>query len=155
VSDVDTSQPVVVNGVAAPSFTTRNAVTTLELRDGQSFAMAGLLQAINRKTQQQIPWLGQIPVLGTLFRSSNYQKQESDLVIIVTPKLVHPAAPDAPLATPLDATRPSNDVEFFLLGMQEVNKDMLRRFENGDGIIGPYGHIVDLPAGASNVHTKN
>jgi pilus assembly protein CpaC len=155
VSDIDTTQPVVVNGVAAPSFTTRNAVTTLELRDGQSFAMAGLLQAINRRTQQQVPWLGQVPVLGALFRSSNYQKQESDLVIIVTPKLVHPAAPDAPLTSPLDAAEPSNDVEFFLLGMQEVNKDLLRRFENGGDIIGPYGHIIDLPAGDPHVHKKN
>ncbi|HEX9906300.1 MAG TPA: type II and III secretion system protein family protein, partial [Propylenella sp.] len=154
VSEVSSATPVLIGGVLAPSFTTRNAVTTLELRDGQSFAMAGLLQTSNRKSQQQIPWLGQIPVLGALFRSSDYQKQETDLVIIVTPSLVRPAAPDEPLATPLDSARPSNDVEFFLLGMQEVNDDMLRRFAKGEGIYGPYGHIIDLPAGAYDAPKK-
>ena len=154
VSEVSSATPVLIGGVLAPSFTTRNAVTTLELRDGQSFAMAGLLQTSNRKSQQQIPWLGQIPVLGALFRSSDYQKQETDLVIIVTPSLVRPAAPDEPLATPLDSARPSNDVEFFLLGMQEVNEDMLRRFAKGEGIYGPYGHIIDLPAGAYDAPKK-
>jgi pilus assembly protein CpaC len=154
VSEVSAAAPVVVGGVVAPSFSTRNAVTTLELRDGQSFAMAGLLQAVSRKQQEQIPWLGQVPILGALFRSSDFQKEETDLVIIVTPTLVRPAAPDEPLASPLDAARPSNDVEFFLLGIQEVDDEMLRGFAKGEGVYGPYGHTIELTPGAYDATTK-
>jgi pilus assembly protein CpaC len=154
VSEVDPTTTLRLQDIEIPAFTTRNAVTTLELRDGQSFAMAGLLQTVHTKNQRQLPWLGQVPVLGALFRSSNFQKQETDLVIIVTPALVRPASPDEPLATPLDAARPSNDAEFFLLGMQEVDEDMLRRFAEGAGIYGPYGHIIELPEGAYVVQTK-
>lgn len=154
VSEIDPTVTIRSNAVDIPAFTTRNAVTTLELRDNQSFAMAGLLQTTHTKNQRQLPWLGQIPILGALFRSSDFQKQETDLVIIVTPSLVRPASPGEPLATPLDAARPSNDPEFFLLGMQEVDDKMLLRFQQGAGIYGPYGHIIDLPAGALNATAK-
>jgi pilus assembly protein CpaC len=150
VSEIDRS--VNVNG--NPGFTSRKATTTVELRDGQSFAIAGLLQTVNSSDVQQMPWLGQVPVLGTLFRSTSFQKQESDLVIVVTPRLVRPAGPDENLATPLDKTRPGNDVEVFLLGMLEVDKKMLRDFKEGNGIIGPYGHIIDLDFGGANAIAK-
>ncbi len=140
VSDVDFSNTV--NG--QPSFITRKADTTVSLRDGQSFAIAGLLQANNDRNIEQLPWLGNIPILGTLFRSTSFQKRETDLVILVTPKLVKPATPDQPLVSPLDTTRSSNDVELFLLGMLEVDKDLLRYFREGEGVVGPYGHIIDL-----------
>ena len=143
VSDIDPS--ITVNG--QPAFTSRKADTTVTLRDGQSFAIAGLLDANNARSVEQVPWLGQVPVIGTLFRSTSFQKQETDLVILVTPHLVRPAAPDTPLRSPLDATRPSNDVELFLLGMLEVDKDLLRNFREGNGIVGPYGHILDLEFG--------
>lgn len=140
VSDIDTS--VSVNG--QPAFISRKADTTVTLRDGQSFAIAGLLQTDNERNVKQVPWLGQIPILGTLFRSSAFQKQETDLVILVTPRLVHPASPDQPLVSPLDGRRSSNDVELFLLGMLEVDRDMIKQFEKGEGILGPYGHLIDL-----------
>jgi pilus assembly protein CpaC len=75
-------------------------------------------------------------------------------VIIVTPRLVRPAKPGQPLRTPLDATKPSNDLEFFLLGMLEVDSDMQRRFAEGTGVIGPYGHIVELQPEKRNVSKK-
>jgi pilus assembly protein CpaC len=150
VSDVNTA--LTVNGV--PSLTTRKATTTVELHDGQSFAIAGLLQAVNEKTQDQLPWLGQVPVLGALFRSSSFQKRQTDLVVVVTPHIVRPARPGEPLKTPLDNTRPSNDTEFFLLGLLEVTPQLLSDFANGKGVVGPYGHIVDLPGDTTNVVTK-
>ena len=140
VSDIDTS--VAVNG--QPAFISRKADTTVTLRDGQSFAIAGLLQVDNERNIKQVPWIGQVPILGTLFRSSAFNKQETDLVILVTPRLVKPGTPNTPLASPLDDSRSSNDVELFLLGMLEVNKDMIRSFQKGEGIIGPYGHMIDL-----------
>ena len=127
-----------------PSFVTRKAESVIELRDGQSFAMAGLLKVDDARNIEQVPWLGQVPILGALFRSTSFQKKESDLVIVVTPRLVRPAEPGEKLATPLDQTVPSNDYELFALGMLEVDKNMIRKFRNGEGIIGPYGHIIDL-----------
>lgn len=140
VSDIDTS--VTVNG--QPAFISRKADTTVTLRDGQSFAIAGLLQVDNERNVQQVPWIGQVPVLGALFRSTAFQKRETDLVILVTPRLVRPSSPNEPLVTPLDTTRSSNDVELFLLGMLEVNRPMIRSFVDGTGIVGPYGHMIDL-----------
>ncbi|MGC9370866.1 MAG: type II and III secretion system protein family protein [Paracoccaceae bacterium] len=140
VSDIDTS--LTVNG--QPAFISRKAETTVSLRDGQSFAIAGLLQASNERNVEQVPWLGQVPVLGALFRSTAFQKRETDLVILVTPHLVRPAAPDEPLRSPLDDARSSDDIELFLLGMLEVDRQLLRRFAEGDGVIGPYGHMIDL-----------
>lgn len=140
VSDVDFTNTV--NG--SPTFLTRKAETTVSLRDGQSFAIAGLLQSNNERNIRQVPWLGQIPVLGALFRSADFQKRETDLVIVVTPRLVQPGTPDTPLASPMDGTRSSNDVELFMLGMLEVNRAMIRSFRNGEGIVGPYGHMIDL-----------
>lgn len=140
VSELD--RTLQVNGF--PAFTSRKAEAVMELRSGQSFAMAGLLQVVNQREIEQLPWLGNLPVLGALFRSTSYQKQETDLVIVVTPRLVRPAAPDEQLFSPLDQTRPSNDPELFLLGLMEVDKDMIRRFKSGTGVVGPYGHRLDL-----------
>ncbi|MEX0346097.1 MAG: type II and III secretion system protein family protein [Rhizobiaceae bacterium] len=140
VSEID--RTVNVNG--NPGFISRKVESVVELRDGQSFAMAGLLQTINARDIQQLPWIGQLPVLGPLFRSTSFQKRESDLVIVVTPRLVRPAAPSEKLYSPLDQTRPSDDVELFALGLLEVDKDMLRAFRDGEGIIGDYGHRIDL-----------
>ncbi|WP_349437704.1 type II and III secretion system protein family protein [Pararhizobium sp. A13] len=145
VSELDTS--VSVNG--NPGFISRAAKTTVALRDGQSFAMAGLLQSINSKDIQQLPGLGKLPILGALFRSTSFAKKESDLVIVVTPHIVRPSAPGEDLYSPLDQTRSSNDVELFALGMLEVDKDMLRRFRNGEGVKGPYGHRLDLDVGGT------
>lgn len=154
VSQVDESVRINTGLVSIPSFITRRASTSIEVRDGQSFAMAGLLQSIHSKNQEQLPWLGQLPVIGALFRSSSFQEQETDLVIIVTPRLVKPGKPGQPLRTPLDGAKPSNDLEFFLMGSLEVDNDMQKRFAEGEGVIGPYGHIVELKPGKRNAAKK-
>jgi pilus assembly protein CpaC len=121
VSELDPTASLQVNNIAVPGLMVRRTQTTLELRDGQSFAIAGLLYTNHYKNQAQLPWIGEVPVLGTLFRSAAFQRKETDLVIIVTPRLVKPARPGQHLATPLDRRLPSNDVEFFVGGRLEVD----------------------------------
>ncbi|MBB6409005.1 type II and III secretion system protein family protein [Mesorhizobium sangaii] len=137
-----------------PIFTNRKLATVVELRDGQSFAVGGLLSSKTTKLQNQVPWLGQVPVIGTLFRNSSNQKEETELVVIVTPHLVRPVKPSEQLATPFDKTRPANDPEFFVLGQLEVNKDMIRKYETGDGVTGPYGHMLDFKSKDKMIYVK-
>ncbi len=120
VSEIDNTSAVTVNGVSVPGLSVRRASTTVELRDGQSFAIAGLLQGSHISNKEAVPWVDDVPVLGTLFRSASFQKNETDLVIIVTPHLVKPRVPGEKIATPLDNTLPANDPEFFLTGKEEV-----------------------------------
>ncbi|WP_192360105.1 type II and III secretion system protein family protein [Mesorhizobium mediterraneum] len=137
-----------------PIFTNRKLSTVVELRDGQSFAVGGLLSSKNTKIQQQVPWLGQVPIVGTLFRNSSNQKEETELVVIVTPRIVRPVKPGEQLATPFDKTRPANDPELFLLGQLEVTKDMVRKYELGEGVVGPYGHMLDLKSKDKMLYVK-
>ncbi len=126
-----------------PIFNTRTLEATVELRDGQSFSVAGLLQSGTTFSQDQLPWLGDVPILGSLFRSSGFQKNDTELVVIVTPRLVRPGKPGERVASPLDATQPADDLQFFLLGQLEVTPKMIRDFKTGAGIVGPYGYIMD------------
>lgn len=142
VSELDFSNAVMIQGTTVPALTRRDARTTVELRDGQSFAIAGLLQTRNRQDVSQLPWIGSVPVLGTLFGSKSYQQEETDLVIIVTPRLVAPAAPGQQLASPLDSRLPANDVDFFLNGQMEVRKRYNDYVNSGGDVKGPYGHII-------------
>ena len=142
VSELDFQNAVQIAGTVIPALTRRDARTTVELRDGQSFAIAGLLQTRNRQDVSQVPWIGSVPVLGALFRSSSYQQQETDLVIIVTPRLVAPAVPGQQLASPLDSRLPANDVDFFLNGQMEVRKRYNDYVNSGGEVKGPYGHII-------------
>ncbi|MCV3240681.1 type II and III secretion system protein family protein [Mesorhizobium sp. ZC-5] len=137
-----------------PIFSNRKLSTVVELRDGQSFALAGLISSKNTKLQNQVPWLGQVPVVGALFRNSSTQKEDTELVVIVTPRLVRPAGPGEPPATPMDKTRPANDPELFLLGQLEVTKDMVRRYELGEGVVGPYGHMLDVAPKDKMIYVK-
>ena len=150
VSELDFTNAVQIAGTIIPALTRRDARTTVELRDGQSFAIAGLLQTRNRQDVSQVPWIGSVPVLGTLFRSSSYQQQETDLVIIVTPRLVAPAVPGQQLASPLDSRLPANDVDFFLNGQMEVRKRYDDYVNSGGEVKGPYGHIIAPDARLSN-----
>ncbi|MGX1108558.1 type II and III secretion system protein family protein [Bradyrhizobium elkanii] len=142
VSELDFTNAVTILGTTIPALSSRNARTTVELRDGQSFAIAGLLQTRNAQDVQQLPWIGSVPVLGALFRSASYQQKETDLVVIVTPRLVAPAAPGQQLASPLDSRLPANDVDFFLNGQMEVKKRYNDYVNSGGDIKGPYGHII-------------
>lgn len=137
-----------------PIFTNRKLQTVVELRDGQSFAVGGLLSSKTTKLQNQVPWLGQVPVIGALFRNSSNQKEETELVVIVTPHIVRPVKPGEQLATPFDKTRPANDPEFFILGQLEVNKDMIRKYELGEGVTGPYGHMLDVKSKDKMLYVK-
>lgn len=150
VSDIDPTNSVTVNNVRIPGLAVRRANTTVELKDGQSLAIAGLLQHNHSKAQAQLPWIGSVPVLGALFRSAEYQKSESDLVIIVTPRLVKPKKPGEKLETPLDGPVASNDVDFFVNGRQEITEaDARRRAPK------LYGHIIETgPEGVSRVSAK-
>jgi pilus assembly protein CpaC len=130
-----------------PIFTARNLDATVELRDGQSFSVAGLLQNETKLNQNQLPWAGNVPVLGALFKSSSYQKNETELVVIVTPRLVQPDTPGQAVASPLDNTLPANDLDFFVHGRLEVTPKMVRDFQSGTGVTGPYGYIINLGPG--------
>jgi pilus assembly protein CpaC len=142
VSELDFTQAVQTSGFLIPSITKREARTTIELRDGQSFAIAGLLQARNHRDISQLPWIGSVPVLGALFRSAAYQQLETDLVVIVTPHLVAPSVPGQRLASPLDNYLPTNDVDFFLMGDMEQKKKFRDYINSGGDIQGPYGHMI-------------
>ena len=152
VSQIDPTTSVTVGSITVPSLIVRRANTTVELRDGQSFAIAGLLQESNTADQKQLPWLADVPVLGALARSAAFQKKETDLVIIVTPRIVRPARPGDVLRTPLDGSRPANDAEFFLLGQSEITVPMDRRIKGrSDGSAPPIGHILDVAKGERHV----
>jgi len=141
VSELDFTNAVLVSGFQIPALTKREARTTIELRDGQSFAIAGLLQTEGLRNISQTPWIGSVPVLGALFRSTAYQQHETDLVVIVTPHLVEPAAPGQRLATPFDQNLSSNDIDTFLLGQTEVRRPRARSVAATDAP-GPSGYIM-------------
>ena len=96
------------------SLTTRRAETTVELGSGQSFAIAGLLQNNTTHDISKFPGLGDIPVLGALFKSDRFQRAESELVIIVTPYIVR--AVSGQLAAPTDGFAPTHDIERLFIG---------------------------------------
>jgi pilus assembly protein CpaC len=90
VSQLDVANSVRVNGVTVPGLVTRKADTTVELKNGDSLAMGGLFQHNYDNSLRQVPLLGDLPVLGTLFRSARWKRAETELVIIVTPRLIQP-----------------------------------------------------------------
>ncbi len=115
VSSIDPSASIVVNGLRIPGLQTRRAKTTLELRDGESFALAGLIRKDFQDTVRQIPLLGSLPIIGALFRSTGFQHEETELVIIVTPHLVRPVRAGA-MKLPTDRVTPPNQADLLLLG---------------------------------------
>ena len=115
VSAIDVSAGVTVNNIRVPGLQTRRARTTVELRDGESFALAGLIRRDFSDTVRQFPILGSIPIIGTLFRSTSFQKDDTELVIIVTPRLVRPVRA-AQMKVPTDRARAPDEVDLFLLG---------------------------------------
>ncbi len=150
VSQLDFSRPVTIGGISVPPLIVRRASTTVELRDGQSFVIGGLLQSTGKNAISQLPWLGDVPVLGALFRSASYQKEETDLAIIVTPRLVRPARPGDVIKTPLDTSPAVNDVDLFLMGKTEITPATAKRVAG----IPPRdftGHMLDLPKGGADV----
>lgn len=157
VSSIDTTHTVsVANGISVPALIVRRASTTVELRDGQSFVLGGLLQSDNKNQIEQLPWVGSIPVLGALFSSKSYQKNETDLAIIVTPHLVRPARPGDVIKSPADDTLPPNDPDFFLMGKTEVTRQQAGALTPSTARLASFGempftgHILDMPKGVSD-----
>jgi pilus assembly protein CpaC len=112
------SVPLAGGTLTIPALTVRRAETTIELGSGQSFAIAGLLERTSSNTTNALPFLGEIPVLGPLFKSNDFQQGETELVIIVTPYLVKPAISASALQLPTDDFRPATDLDRILLGRQ-------------------------------------
>jgi pilus assembly protein CpaC len=108
VSQLDDANGVTLAGTRVPALTTRRAETTVELGSGQSFMIAGLLQSNSNNSLSKAPVLGDLPILGMLFRSTKFQRSETELVVIVTPYLVRPVS--GQLATPIDGYRVPNDI---------------------------------------------
>ncbi len=146
VSSLDAANGVSSNGFNISALRTRRTSTTVEMRDGESFAIAGLLQDDFTDLNGQVPWLGDIPVLGALFRSADYSRNQSELVIIITPHLVTPTRGEA-LALPTDRVRPPTEKDLFLFG--RVTGDS-RRPKKGaaaevakQDFTGSYGYVMD------------
>ncbi|MCB1335852.1 MAG: general secretion pathway protein, partial [Roseivivax sp.] len=146
VSSIDTSNGIDLDNLRIDAFRKRETATTVELRDGESFAVAGLLQDDFRDNSGQIPWLGDIPVLGALFRSADYARQQSELVIIVTPHLVTPTRGEV-LALPTDRVTPPSEKDLFLFGRVVDKQRAPRGGAAGEvaqqDFTGSYGYVMD------------
>jgi len=120
VSELSNEGAVKLNDFIVPALTTRRAETTVELGSGQSFMIAGLLRNSNTNDISKAPFLGDLPILGALFRSTSYRRSETELVIIVTPYLVRPVSNQ--LATPIDGYRAPTDVQRAIEGQTFVGQ---------------------------------
>jgi pilus assembly protein CpaC len=147
VSEISNANAVSIQGFSVPSLTTRRADTTIDIASGQSFAIAGLLQNDINQTVAKFPWLGDVPVLGALFRSHSFQRNETELVIIVTPYLVRPVATANRLLAPTDGYTPPSDLEFYATGTEYKAQTLKRGAapvgRSGTGLIGPVGFDLD------------
>ncbi len=145
VSSIDPDNGFNLESIRIDAFRRREASTTVELRDGESFAIAGLLQDDFRDLNGQVPWLGDIPILGALFRSAEYSREQSELVIIVTPHLVTPTRGEA-LALPTDRVRIPSEKDLFLNG-RVVGANTPTRGGAGEvakqDFNGSYGYVMD------------
>jgi pilus assembly protein CpaC len=150
VSDLDFTNAVRFSGFVIPGLTTRRMSSTVEVGDGQSLAMAGLLNQSLAANKQVTPLLGDLPVLGTLFRSVRYQRKETELVVLVTPRLVSPMSPEEVPTLPGEYWRHPSEAEIFW------NQDLGGSAQSGtattrpSGQPGParkfYGHYGYVPA---------
>jgi len=120
VSELSNEGTIRLNGFNVPALTVRRAETTVELGSGQSFMIAGLLRNHNTNTIDRAPFLGNIPILGALFRSTRYQRAETELVIVVTPYLVRPVSNPAQIALPTDGYRNPDEAQRLLVGAENA-----------------------------------
>jgi pilus assembly protein CpaC len=147
VSQLSTTGAIQVASITVPALTTRRAETTIELSSGQSFAIAGLLQNNITQNLDKFPWLGDVPVLGSLFRSTAFKHDESELVVIVTPYVVRPTDTANRLLAPSDGYAPPSDVRQVLNGdvsrPQQLKQGTPPATRSGTGLIGPAGFDLD------------
>lgn len=147
VSEPDISNAVVIGGLPVPGKLIRSAHTTVELGSGQTFAIAGLLSQRTTGVVNRVPGLGNLPILGALFRSVQYQKNETELIIIVTPELIAPLNPDQVGPLPGANLRDPNNFRLFGLGEIENSSSMpVERLRRGKELLdeptrlkGPWG----------------
>ena len=147
VSAIDPSNSVSLGeGFDIAAFTRRETSTTVEMRDGESFAIAGLLTDDFTDNTSQLPWIGDVPVLGALFRSASYQRNQTELVIIITTHLVSPTRGEA-LALPTDRIKPPTEKEFFLEGRTTAGTRVPKQGAAGEvakeDFGGSYGYVLD------------
>ena len=119
VSSIDPSASLVINNITIPGLQTRRAKSVIEMRDGESFALAGLIRKDFSDTVRQVPILGSLPIIGALFRSTGFQHEETELVIIVTPRLVRPVAAGT-LKLPTDRVGPPHEGDLFINGRTDT-----------------------------------
>ena len=147
VSDLSDKGAITINGLTIPALATRRAETTVELGSGQSFAIGGLLSTDIESAISKYPGVGDIPVLGTLFRSTRFQRNETELVILVTPYLVRPVN-EPEMALPTDGYRAPSDVERILMGRLHSARLQPGRAgplspEGSRRLIGPVGFVLE------------
>ena len=146
VSDLDFANAIELVGTLIPALRTRRAETTVELGTGQSFAIGGLISNSTQNNVEKLPGLGDVPILGPLFRSTSFQRSESELVIIVTPYLVRPVRA-AQLADPTENYRAPTDLERILDGRiaRPSIKEGIKppKLSEGGRLIGPAGFLID------------
>ncbi len=142
VSGIDTTVTVQNGGFSVNAFKRRETETTVEMRDGESFAIAGLLQDDFRDLNGQVPWLGDIPVLGALFRSADYVRNQSELVIIITPHLVSPTRGEV-LALPTDRVKPPSEAQLFLFGKTAAGGSGPAAEVAKQDYSGSYGYVME------------
>lgn len=145
VSAVDTSASYQVGNLAIPGFVVRRAQTSVDLKNGQSFMIAGLLQSNNDISTERVPGLGRLPILGKLFSSKAYQRRETDLVIIITPFLVKPVDPSKKMQTPHDSTVAPSNADYFLGDREEVKLSKAGVTAGAAMPARGYGHFLELP----------
>ncbi len=126
VSELSSAGAIKLNGFEIPSLTTRRTETTVELGSGQSFMIGGLLRNSSSNSTEKAPWLGDLPILGALFRSNSFRRNETELVIVVTPYLVKPVNASQ-IALPTDGFRAANDPERILLDQQHRSRSGVQR----------------------------
>jgi pilus assembly protein CpaC len=146
VSQLSTNGEVRFNGFSIPAINTRRAETTVELGSGQSFAIAGLLQNDINHDVRRLPGLGDLPILGALFRSDSFQRNESELVILVTPYVVRPTSETA-MSAPTDGLTVPNDLERLktapLYVAKPIDDKPVVRGTEGRSLVGPAGFTLE------------
>jgi len=148
VSELDPTAGVQIGGLQIPGLAVRRAETTLDIASGQSFAIGGLVQNNVKQSINKFPWLGDVPVLGQLFRSEAFQRNETELVILVTPYVVRPVSTANRLAVPTDGLVTPSDAQYVLYGNQYRQQAPRREADtpinrSGGSLIGPVGFELD------------
>jgi pilus assembly protein CpaC len=156
VSELSDAGSIRLNGFNVPALTVRRTETTVELGSGQSFMIAGLLRNNNTNSIDRAPFLGNIPILGALFRSTRYQRAETELVIIVTPYLVRPVSNPNQIALPTDGFRSPDEAQRLLIGQDNAGRTgeqrpgatvaPARTVTPGVGTVGSASPVAPTPA---------